>query len=269
MIKKKLLNNLIIRHFFFIFSQIFKILKYRQEGLSEKKFLFLLKLNLLLFEPYYLHLKKIIIKEKKYFFKLKITENIDQNGYSMMPKIDTNSIDFIKFNDNNDRLITYNKIDLKLGLKFAENNGFHKITRDYFKEDFSNFTIVSWNTKSFEEEFGSTSWHQDRDGFKILKFFIYLDDVNQEAGPHQFICKSHKNQFLRFLPLLRYEDSEIKKYYSDIVEFTGEKGMCFAENTRGLHRGTPPKKKIRSILQFEYYTGPIKWTEDTINIKLD
>ena len=45
--------------------------------------------------------------------------------------------------------------------------------------------------------------------------------------------------------------------------------MCFVENTRGLHRGTPPKKKTRSILQFEYYTGPIKWTEETINIKLD
>ena len=49
----------------------------------------------------------------------------------MMPKVDTNSIDFIKLNDNPDRLITYNEIDLKLGLKlkyflmmsFASQNG--------------------------------------------------------------------------------------------------------------------------------------------------
>jgi hypothetical protein len=186
-----------------------------------------------------------------------------------MPKISMSSIDFVKFETNSDKLITYNKIDFNLGLRFAEKNSFHKITRDYFKEDYSNFTIVSWNTKPFNEAFGATNWHQDRDGYKVLKFFIYLSDVNHETGPHRFVSKSHKNQFLRFLPLARYEESDIKKYYNDIVEFIGEKGTCFAENTRGLHRGTPPKLKTRSILQFEYYTGPIRWTEETININLN
>ena len=42
----------------------------------------------------------------------------------------------------------------------------------------------------------------------------------------------------------------------------------FAENTRGLHRGTPPKKTKRSILQFEYYTGPIQWTKETLKLEL-
>ena len=45
-------------------------------------------------------------------------------------------------------------------------------------------------------EFG---YHYDIDGFKFVKIFFYLTEVNENDGPHVFIKNTGKKTFLKLL----------------------------------------------------------------------
>ena len=98
-----------------------------------------------------------------------------------------------------------------------------KIVKEYFKEDVCNFTSTSWNTRPFKEAKGITKFHQDRDGYKILKIFIYLNDTFETSGPHVFAVGSHRKKILKFIPQYRYDDNEVKKHYKELKTFCGKK----------------------------------------------
>jgi hypothetical protein len=53
-----------------------------------------------------------------------------------------------------------------------------------------------------------------------------------------------------------------------MIKIKGNAGTAFVADTTGLHRGMPPKKMPRSILQFIYFTGPIIWEPETLMINL-
>ena len=269
MIKKSHFDIFFVRHLFFFIYQSFLIFKNPKAYYFGSKSKILSALYLYIVDPYVKFLKFKFIKDKKLTFKLKTSENLNAYGYSSMPKVNIETIDFIEYENNEKEIFTFNKINFNLATKFAEKNGYHALAKDYLKTNTVNFTIDSWNTKPFEVEFGNTMWHQDRAGYEILKIFIYLSDTDSESGPHRFVVGSHKPSTLRFLPLVRYKDEDVKKYYNEVIEFKGDKGTCFAENTRGLHRGTPPKKRARSILEFIYYTAPILCDKESIKLNLD
>jgi len=269
MIYKNIFDVFLIRHIYFIIRQtILCIANSKKYFYNKNSYKIFSQLYLFIIHPYLNFYLSKFKKKHPNVFKLKISENLDKLGFSYLPKIDLTTIDFIKFNKQKNRIFKFHEINFEKAFKFAEKNGFHKLAKDYLGQSKVNFDVMAWNTLPFDKEFATTTWHQDRDGFKLLKIFIYLDDTDADSGPHKFAIGSHKPQTLRFLPLIRYKDHDVKKYYNSFIEYTGKKGTCFAEDTRGLHRGTPPKRNERSILQFVYYIAPIRWTRQAVEIQI-
>lgn len=98
--------------------------------------------------------------------------------------------------------------------------------------------------------------HRDVDDFDFTKFFVYLTDVDEEAGPHVFIKGSHLVD--KLTPIRRYQDEEVFAAFGkeNEVRFTGPAGSCFLEKTYGMHRGFPPVSRPRLIFQVLYSLRP-------------
>ena len=89
-----------------------------------------------------------------------------------------------------------------------------------------------------------------------LKFFIFLNDVDENIGPHFYVPKSHKNsgivKEIRYRGYERIEDNIVHKNYNDIKLMTAKKGTLLIEDTRGLHKGSVVKKNYRCIAMIQY-----------------
>jgi hypothetical protein len=101
-------------------------------------------------------------------------------------------------------------------------------------------------------------YHFDMDTVKFLKLFVYVTDVGPENGPHTFIQKSHRRGGIPASLLergyARITDEEAQPFYppEDIVEITGPRGTIFAEDTRGLHKGTKLVDGDRLVFELEF-----------------
>ncbi|MFG0462326.1 phytanoyl-CoA dioxygenase family protein [Pseudomonas sp. yb_1] len=99
-------------------------------------------------------------------------------------------------------------------------------------------------------------FHYDLDDVKFVKFFFYLTDVDEGAGPHVYVKGSNKN--IKYKNSLfkskRFTDQEIRDAYGDenIIHVLGKAGSCLIEDTITLHKGITPTESSRLILQFEY-----------------
>ena len=99
-------------------------------------------------------------------------------------------------------------------------------------------------------------FHRDSEDWRYLKVLVYLTDVDNDAGPHVYLHGSHLTQApvrLRF-----YSDREIVDTYGAemLLTATGTRGFCFAVDTAGIHKGTPPALRPRLMLQIQYSLLP-------------
>jgi hypothetical protein len=101
-------------------------------------------------------------------------------------------------------------------------------------------------------------FHFDMDRFRWLKFFIYLNDVSTDNGPHCFIRGTHR-PFSQPWELTRHgyhrhSDATMKTFYKaeDFIEVLGARGTIIAEDTRGFHKGKPAKKGYRLMAELQY-----------------
>jgi hypothetical protein len=120
-----------------------------------------------------------------------------------------------------------------------------------------------WYTKPAEgeaERQSSQRWHRDYNDQHLLKAFVYLSDVDEEAGPFEYVPRSAPGGELGDLwpwrPLgdnyppqdelaTRIEGRQVKT-------FTGAKGTMIFCNTSGFHRGGFATGKPRSLATFTY-----------------
>lgn len=137
--------------------------------------------------------------------------------------------------------------------------------------------IASWENQGGNKPKRTNEmyWHMDHHGHKFVKVFYYLDAVEMGIGHHQFITNTHNQA--RFDKLLdnmqscskylrevisnkrklrggyKIDDDAIWPISKSIVDVIGDIGTGFAEDTRGLHRGTPlPPNTHRRIIQCLY-----------------
>ncbi|AIQ95314.1 hypothetical protein [Prochlorococcus sp. MIT 0604] len=95
-------------------------------------------------------------------------------------------------------------------------------------------------------------YHYDIDDYKFLKLFVYLNDVDENSGPHSYIKKSLNDKSIYKSIRRRLSYKNVHKRYPNKEEvLTGKKGTGFFEDTYGYHKGTLPKK-YRVILQCQY-----------------
>jgi SAM-dependent methyltransferase len=134
---------------------------------------------------------------------------------------------------------------------------FLRVAESYFNSaPILDFVYASRSSKFSNETLRSKShdaqlWHYDKDRIKFLKIFIYLTDVGEENGPHEFLPGSHRNP-----PGIdgRLTDEFVQSKYAGFepVRVLGTAGTVFIEDTHGLHRGTPVLSNSRELLQLEY-----------------
>lgn len=101
----------------------------------------------------------------------------------------------------------------------------------------------------------SQLWHFDREDNYILKVFIYLDDVDEGAGPFTYAPGTHKKGKYRSIQpeyfmeggVRRTTDEQMNAVYSKDkwVRATGKKGTVIFADTRGFHKGGEARTKDR------------------------
>ena len=108
----------------------------------------------------------------------------------------------------------------------------------------------------------SQRWHRDPEDKKTCKMFLYLTDVNEEAGPFIYIKGSHYGGkwgklFPCQLPKGGYiSPDEVSKIIpdSDIKVCTGKAGTIIFCDTAGMHKGGYATKKERIMFTTGYHS---------------
>ena len=197
-------------------------------------------------------------------------EILKRYGVTRLPDVDTSKLPFVIFNQSNARSSDQHKVNQDAAFAFAVDNGFHQIATQYLKEKESYFLAKAWRLNAnptHKVAVRNAMWHRDRDGFKVIKFFVYLSDVIQDDGEHEYAPGTHKMKPLRFVPQIRFSDAEVTARYHTI-KIKGKRGYSFVEDTTGLHKASLPVNSNRDIICLAYFTGPIFWEAHTRKISL-
>jgi hypothetical protein len=104
-----------------------------------------------------------------------------------------------------------------------------------------------------------TQWfHADFGSYRILKAFIYLNDVDLEGGPFCYIEGSHAKKFGGWTEKSRFADDELREHYGPdcVTACTARAGDIYLAETTGFHRGLKPTRTDRNIVIVTYCVHP-------------
>lgn len=116
---------------------------------------------------------------------------------------------------------------------------------------------------------GAENFHRDVDEWKFVKFFLYLTDIDADAGPMWFVRGSHRDS--KLIGFRRIGNHEVADAYprEDILQVSGAAGDAFLADTYGLHKGQEATKNSGLIFQVQYSINPIAiYDYDKINMSL-
>jgi hypothetical protein len=124
-----------------------------------------------------------------------------------------------------------------------------------FQKDFAN-----------EQQVLTRLWHKDPEDHRLLKIAVYLNDVDAEGGPFEYIPKHFNSTLSSLKGQLLFSDAEVAKHLdlSNCVSCTGLAGtVVFFDSHHVFHRGKMPIKSHRDAIFFNYHSRkPIKVFSD-------
>jgi hypothetical protein len=140
----------------------------------------------------------------------------------------------------------------------------HRLAQDYIGCTPLLTSVTLWLETASEAKVGSQTYHYDNDGPAFLKFFVYLNDIDSEAGAHTFVQGTHLHR--KPQPFNRagfFDRDELLRFFGphNEIVFKGPAGMILAEDTAGFHKGTKPKH-YRLLMQLQYATLDIPHEEE-------
>ena len=112
-----------------------------------------------------------------------------------------------------------------------------------------------------------SGWHRDSPHTPQFKAMLYLEDVNDENGPFEYIPGTHKS-YASVVNLLkglerpnqyRYTGEEIEKIKNTTVQpvtFCSKVGTLIIFDAKGIHRGAPIQNGERYALTLYCGDGP-------------
>ena len=123
--------------------------------------------------------------------------------------------------------------------------------------------IGAWlNFPTEDEAKEAQLWHRDPEDMKIIKVFIYLNDVGAENGPFCYIPKTHPfSSGAGTVPLhkdrKRILDDEMISVLpkESWITCMGPANTMIIADTVGFHRGGKPTKGARLLITFTYTSG--------------
>lgn len=116
----------------------------------------------------------------------------------------------------------------------------------YFRRDIAN-----------QLETGSRLWHIDTEDRQVIKIIIYINDVDEQTGPFQYLPKSLTLEAVKSLKYTSgyITDQTMQKVISphQYHSCLGSAGtVIFAATSSIFHRGKPPKLSDRFAIFFDY-----------------
>lgn len=95
--------------------------------------------------------------------------------------------------------------------------------------------------------------HFDLDDWRTLKFFFYMTDVNQDAGPFAYVKGSHRRHDRRhqWTMLCGHPNEEVLAIYGaqNLFQVIGGPGSGIIVDPFGFHMGIRPKSSPRLMLE--------------------
>ncbi|MBI2024671.1 MAG: phytanoyl-CoA dioxygenase family protein [Candidatus Harrisonbacteria bacterium] len=140
-----------------------------------------------------------------------------------------------------------------------------------YMEMFSKFRHASLNVTIPMPEgslaIKSQRWHRDPEDKRMCKMFVYLNDIDEDAGPFIYIPKSHQGGKWREIfpqrPPVGYypPDGAVEKVIpsAEIKVCTGRAGTVIFGDTSGLHKGGYAKSKERYMFTATYSSKASLW----------
>jgi hypothetical protein len=131
---------------------------------------------------------------------------------------------------------------------------YRELARDHLGCEPVLAAIAAFWTSPAGEPSSLNSWHRDRDDFRALKVFIYITDVDEHSGAHQFIEGSHNPGLADIFYTGNCRQVKgLDEYFKGRIDtIVGPAGKTWAENTYGLHRGLRPTTRARCVLEYVY-----------------
>lgn len=163
--------------------------------------------------------------------------------------------------------------------RFALNDNFLKIADAYLRMHAKLRYYNVWYTAacaSAPRE--SQLWHFDREDHYILKVFLYLDDVDEGAGPFTYAPGTHKKGKYRSIEpeffleggVRRSKDEQMNVVFpkENWLKGVGKKGTLIFADTRGFHKGGEARTKDR-LMYTCMYTSPASESQQLIDYPAD
>tara|TARA_Y100000768_G_scaffold275659_1_gene211257 strand:- start:5883 stop:6899 length:1017 start_codon:yes stop_codon:yes gene_type:complete len=215
-------------------------------------------------------LKKIILE---YSFKLRPTDEDIKNF--------NKDIDRMKFNPDKPKAVLYEVdseylINQKIIQQILLKDELTIFGKDYFgSEPFFDHVSLSVTTdyKKTADSSAAQFYHFDLDRPKWLKFLIYVNNVDLNNGPHCFIRKTHKKEFMPFkvrskgYVRLNDNDSSIKDLKKNETIITAKSGTAIIEDTKGLHKGSVVTDGYRILLNIQINSSMFGTPYKTLKLK--
>ena len=110
-------------------------------------------------------------------------------------------------------------------------------------------------------EYDTLHFHCDGNSPHFVKFFFYLNDVDEQGGPFCYVKGSHKMKFAGWNSKYRWLPNEIESAYGKdrIMYLTADVGDMIIADTTGFHRGTKAHMQDRGMLTVNYVLHPEYW----------
>jgi len=106
--------------------------------------------------------------------------------------------------------------------------------------------------------FDTLRFHSDPNSPRFVKFFFYLNDVDERGGPFAYIAGSHRRKFPGWKRRTRWTDEELAGIYGAerLRTFPARLGDVLVADTTGFHRGSKPLDRDRAMLTVNYVIHP-------------
>jgi hypothetical protein len=110
-------------------------------------------------------------------------------------------------------------------------------------------------------EYDTLHFHCDGNSPHFVKFFFYLNNVDERGGPFCYVRGSHREKFDGWDSKYRWLPGEIEAAYGKdrVVYLTADVGDVLIADTTGFHRGSKVLGDDRSMLTVNYVLHPEYW----------
>jgi hypothetical protein len=157
--------------------------------------------------------------------------------------------------------------------RFALNQRILRIANAYFGMYTRLRTYNVWHTfVSSTDAKQSQLWHRDREDLLILKVFVYLNDVDDGAGPFTYAPGTHKKGPIQTLPpsfdeqgVRRSTDEQMATVVpaSRWIKAVGPRASIIFADTHGYHKGGLCRERDR-IMYHCMFTSPASESKELL-----